>query len=1306
MDTGCDLLAAGLSGTTSDGVTPKYLDFIDCTGDGDVPMGDEVIEFKYNEDGENTVQGLSGRTLILGGWARDVTELKLGAVRLYELLPRGVMRRVKKERKEAFMAKHQALISATQMKLDQLNVKKRIGNETDSTDNERDKKELKLMLEQLDSIIEFYDEESGPLMDIIMFQDGDIWKAIIDLEADGDLSNSTPLAPFGHARDIGELGFGSHVTFCIQVYDEGKTLSIVTDSGSHGTHVAGIAAAYFEKKSGEEEGLPSHDLNGVAPGAQILALKIGDGRLGSAETGTGLIRGLIAAKKYGCDLVNLSFGEPSWQPDVGRVSKVFEKAFKDWGMCVFTSAGNDGPALSSLGSPGSLTNIITVGAWASPAMMTEQYSTLPPEDGDLQATSYYFSSRGPTPDGLLPDICGPGGAVAPVPRAALQGKAQYHGTSMSSPNVCGVAACILSTIRKHGVQTCSPDELKRALKNTAVSGGIDDPFSQGAGLVSALNCAEYIINNHGKNGQDMAIDVCVPSRNKARGIYIRDEIELDGPMTFNVQVKPKFSHANQRTIEEMNQLLSLQIHLMLRSSAPWVTCPDSMTLMSAEERNGQTFGVRMNTQELMPGVHYASLDALDAADEKRGPLFTLPITVIIPHSRFVSVEKPRFELNESSEIESIELKTNGLDYTTSFELLQGIPNRRFITVPTGTEWVTIKLRGTNAIADGNSPRIYLHAIPFVRGDMPNTECQLKRIFQVNDGTEKEFHIRAKGGSTLELCLQTLWLANPSPALVTADIEFHSLNARSPSLLSSQPVTITAAAEFARLGVGAPLRTEQLNPSCSLKSVLRTLRPSNVEITLGSLERDDEPQSDAALASNAAEMPSQIYESRLSYQFKISSDKTIDVRPSFPSIFNQLYDSPLDAQIWSLHDSNSKIITYGSSMHHANSVPLKKGDYTVNLLIRHPCYSFLDKMKDIPCEISLNLKDSLSCNIYKELDKASTPAVKDDSSPLGKLLLSKGAYQDIYVSRPTSEVPKWCEPGDVMTGILALDKEKETITSMKVLYVVPPKTNIKNGDSSDEEESKSKKEESLEDVVFKARLGHLAGMRSKNATVYGELASELKKEKPSSMPLLSELLLFASEGPIPDNITHEEKYRADEIDKVYNASQKVNGGPIDFPLLAQYFGLNSPDKDDQDADDKVKELHTEMCEQRDFLKKILLSKASIQGSIATNSSSTDFSAFDESIKELKQWVKLDNLKNDDDKIKFTITLARHARIFQKRKALALSMLLKAKKDLNCTKSLKLVDEELLALLDSAEDNHLKENIQEALYNCYPVLKRSV
>ena len=1320
MDTGCDLSAAGLCGTCSDGLTPKYIDFIDCTGDGDIDMSSaSTVDFNY--DNSTIVKGLSGRNVTVGEWAKNVTQFKLSAVRLYELLPRAVALRVKRERKEAFMVKQGRLLSKTQLQLDELlsNAKSSGGEENDKEMVDKKKKELKLLLEQLSTLQQSYDQDSGPLMDILMFQDeedNDMWKAVIDIDANGELANATPMAPFGHARQVGELGFGSHVSFCIQVYDEGKTLSIVTDAGSHGTHVAGIAASYFapeDEEDGDDEKKKkkSDDLNGVAPGAQILALKIGDGRLGSSETGTGLIRGLIAAKKYGCDLVNLSYGEPSWQPDSGRVSEVFAKAFNDWGMTVFTSAGNDGPALSSLGSPGSLTSVVTVGAWVSPEMAVEQYSTLPPQDGDspLQGSSYYFSSRGPSPDGLGgPDVCGPGGAVAPVPRAALQGKAQYHGTSMSSPNVCGVAACVLSAVRQNGIDNCGPHELKRALKNTAVIDGISDPFAQGSGRVSALDCVDYIVKNHGKEGQNIAIDVSIPSRNSARGVYIRDEIELDGPMEFSVQVNPKFSHANMRTTSEMDELLSLQLHLSLKSSEDWVTCPESMTLMSAKERNGQSFSVRLNTKGLKPGVHYASVDAMDSSDEGRGALFSVPITVIVPHSRFVSSDKPKFLLSDST-YESIELKDNGLDFSSTFQLEQGVPNRRFITVPMGAEWATIKLKSTEATTGGTAPRILLHAIPFVRGDMPNKQCQLKRLFVVKDGVEGQYHVRVKGGSSLEVCLQLLWLANPSPALVTADIEFHSLNTRSPTLptlMSSQPITITPSSEFARLGASAPLRAEQLNPECKLKSVLRTVRASSFDVTLGSYERDSEHPSDAELAANADEEPSKIYEMRLSYKFKVEGDKPVEVRPSFPSLFNQLYDSPIDSQIWSLQDANAKMITFGSCMHHSSPTSLKKGDYTISLLLRHPSRSTLDQMKDIPCEISMNLPSALSCSVYGELDKASTPAVKDDGrKAIAKKVLAKGAYQDIYVSRPTDALPTWVVSGDVLQGALSLDKSKEAVTAMKVLYVVPPKSTVKSGD--DESSKPKEKEDSLDDIVFKAKLGHLASLRTKNVTVYNEIVTTLKEERPDSVPLLTEMLTFALDGPLPDGEAgDEDQAKLARVEGVYNQSLKENSGPIDPLALAQYFGMNEPDKEELDADEEAKELNREMKEKRDILRKILFERASLSGVVAGKDSSK-VSEFEQAVKEFKQWGSQESLKDDDEKIKLAITLARHARICQEKNALAISLLLKAKKDLSSGKNLKHLDDELLLLFDSIDGmSHLTENLKEGLYYRYPVFKRNV
>ena len=78
------------------------------------------------------------------------------------------------------------------------------------------------------------------------------------------------------------------------------------------------------------------------------------------------------------------------------------------------------------------------------------------------------------------------------------------------------------------------------------------------------------------------------------------------------------------------------------------------------------------------------------------------------------------------------------------------------------------------------------------------------------------------------------------------------------------------------------------------------------------------------------------------------------------------------------------------MHDSNSISLKKGDYTMKLLLRHPNRNLLEQMKDIPAKLTLNLPATLACDVYGHLDIASTPSVTDDNrSTLGSMQLRKG-----------------------------------------------------------------------------------------------------------------------------------------------------------------------------------------------------------------------------------------------------------------------------------------------------------------------------
>ena len=86
----------------------------------------------------------------------------------------------------------------------------------------------------------------------------------------------------------------------------------------HGTHVASIASGNHGKR----------DVDGVAPNAKIVSLTIGDGRLGSMETGTALVRAIgkimeMCRNGTKIDVINMSYGEHAHWSNTGYVENIY-----------------------------------------------------------------------------------------------------------------------------------------------------------------------------------------------------------------------------------------------------------------------------------------------------------------------------------------------------------------------------------------------------------------------------------------------------------------------------------------------------------------------------------------------------------------------------------------------------------------------------------------------------------------------------------------------------------------------------------------------------------------------------------------------------------------------------------------------------------------------------------------------------------------------------------------------------------------------------------------------------------------------
>ena len=251
-----------------------------------------------------------------------------------------------------------------------------------------------------------------------------VQKARTDFSVDGNNDGSPGyskddmvIAIIDTGIDIGHVDLDNGKVIGWKDFVNGRATAY--DDVGHGTHVASIAA-------GEGEGNPAY--KGVAPGAALVGIKVlGQSGGEMSDVKAGIEWAIDNKDTYGIDVINLSLGNNVSSDGSDGASLAANSAMAN-GIVVAISAGNQGPARHTIGSPGAAADVITVGAMAD----------LGP-GGFFQA---YFSSRGPTADNRTkPDISAPGWRIMAA-KAGGPGD-QYtekSGTSMSSPFTAGVAA--------------------------------------------------------------------------------------------------------------------------------------------------------------------------------------------------------------------------------------------------------------------------------------------------------------------------------------------------------------------------------------------------------------------------------------------------------------------------------------------------------------------------------------------------------------------------------------------------------------------------------------------------------------------------------------------------------------------------------------------------------------------------------------------------------------------------------------------------------------------------------------------------
>jgi serine protease AprX len=323
--------------------------------------------------------------------------------------------------------------------------------------------------------------------------------------------------------------YGSRILASIDVVN-GASSPVSSDPHGHGTHIASIAAGGAQALSGA--------YLSVAPKANLVIVRAFDGQ--GRGRYTDVIAGLnwIVANKvrYNIRVLNLSFGAPPqsyyWDDPLNQAVMAAWRA----GIVVVAASGNEGPDPMTIGVPGNVPYVITVGA------LTDHSTPYDGSDDRLAS----FSSTGPTFEGFVkPELVSPGGHIVASmssssylanidPDSMRIGEQMFtmSGTSQAAAVTSGVVALMLqrdATLTPDAVKCKLLSSSRPALKtNGALAYSV---FQQGAGLINAVSAVNSTATGCANTGLDIDADLAGtahyggPANQDANGNYYVMDME-------------------------------------------------------------------------------------------------------------------------------------------------------------------------------------------------------------------------------------------------------------------------------------------------------------------------------------------------------------------------------------------------------------------------------------------------------------------------------------------------------------------------------------------------------------------------------------------------------------------------------------------------------------------------------------------------------------------------------------------------------------------------------------------------------------